>query len=70
MRPSGRRASETYFPTAGFRYRPTRAIVRRAGDYGAVVMGSHGGDVIDRLFVGNVADKVFEHSPVPVTVVR
>lgn len=50
--------------------RPARATVRRAADYDAVVMGSHGGDMIDRLFVGNVADKVFEHSPVPVTVVR
>lgn len=50
--------------------RPARAIVRRADGYDAVVMGSHGGDVIDRLFVGDVAETVFERSPVPVTVVR
>ncbi|WP_408957289.1 universal stress protein [Natrinema sp. 74] len=50
--------------------RPARAIVRRADDYDAVVMGSHGGDMVDRLFVGNVADTVFKRSSVPVTVVR
>ncbi len=50
--------------------RPARAIVTRADDYDAVVMGSHGGDMIGRLFVGDVARTVFERSPVPVTVVR
>ncbi|ELY78024.1 universal stress protein [Natrinema gari] len=50
--------------------RPARAIVTRADEYDAVVIGSHGGDVADRLFVGNVAETVFERSPVPVTVVR
>ena len=50
--------------------RPARAIVRRADNYDAVVMGSHGGDVVDRLFVGNVAETVFRRSSVPVTVVR
>lgn len=50
--------------------RPARAIVSRADDYDAVVIGSHGGDVIGRLFVGNVAETVFRRSPVPVTVVR
>jgi len=50
--------------------RPGRAIVRRADDYDAVVIGSHGDDMIDRLFVGDVADTVFKRSPVPVTVVR
>lgn len=50
--------------------RPARAIVSRAEDYDTVVIGSHGGSVIDRLFVGNVAETVFRRSPVPVTVVR
>ncbi|WP_222920055.1 universal stress protein [Natrinema sp. SYSU A 869] len=50
--------------------RPARAIITRADDYDAVVMGSHSGDVIGRLFVGDVAETVFERSPVPVTVVR
>lgn len=50
--------------------RPARAIVSRAEDYETVVIGSHGGDFVDRLFVGNVAETVFRRSPVPVTVVR
>lgn len=49
---------------------PAKAIVNRAGDFETVVIGSHGGSLADRLFVGNVAQKVFRHSPVPVTVVR
>ncbi|WP_254763042.1 universal stress protein [Natrinema marinum] len=50
--------------------RPARAIVRRADDYETIVMGSHGGDMIDRLFIGDVADTVFKRASVPVTVVR
>ncbi|WP_135805254.1 universal stress protein [Halorussus marinus] len=49
---------------------PARAILNRADDFDAVVIGSHGGSVADRLFVGNVAQKVFRQSPVPVIVVR
>ncbi|QRV16946.1 universal stress protein [Haloterrigena salifodinae] len=49
---------------------PVRAIVNRADDYETVVIGSHGGSVADRIFVGNVAEKVFRRSPVPVVVVR
>ena len=49
---------------------PVRAILDRAGDYDAIVVGSHGGSLADRLFVGNVAEKVVRQSPVPVTVVR
>lgn len=49
---------------------PSRVIVDRAEDYDVVVIGSHGGSVVDRLFVGNVAEKVFHRSPVPVTAVR
>lgn len=47
-----------------------KAIVNRAGDFDTVVVGSHGGSLKERLLVGNVAQKVFRHSPVPVTVVR
>jgi len=50
--------------------RPTRAILNRADDFDAVVIGSHSGSVADRLFVGNVAQSVFRQSPVPVIVVR
>jgi len=49
---------------------PAKAIVKRAGDFDTVVVGSHGGSIAERVFVGNVAQKVFRHSPVPVTVVR
>lgn len=49
---------------------PARAIVNRAGDFDAVVVGSHGGSLADRLVVGNVAQRVFRNSPVPVVVVR
>ncbi|MFB6112782.1 MAG: universal stress protein [Halodesulfurarchaeum sp.] len=49
---------------------PTRQILNRADDFDVIVMGSHGGSVTDRLFVGNVAQNVFRQSPVPVTVVR
>jgi nucleotide-binding universal stress UspA family protein len=41
-----------------------------AEGYDTVVVGSHGGSLADRLFVGNVTEKVFRRSPVPVTVVR
>ena len=49
---------------------PARAIVNHAADYDTVVLGSHGGTVADRLVVGNVAQKVFRRSPVPVVTVR
>lgn len=49
---------------------PARAIVQRAADADVIVMGSHGGSLRDRLFVGDTAKTVFDRSPVPVTVVR
>jgi len=49
---------------------PAKLIVDRADGFDAVVVGSHSGSVADRLFVGNVTQKVVRHSPVPVTVVR
>lgn len=50
--------------------RPARVIVDRADDFDAVVIGSHAGTIVDRLFVGDTAETVFRRSPVPVTVVR
>lgn len=47
-----------------------REIVQRAEDFDAVVIGSHGGSFVDRLFIGNTAEKVFRGSPVPVISVR
>lgn len=49
---------------------PAQQIVEHAEDFDAVVIGSHSGDLQSRLFVGNVAERVFKRSPVPVTVVR
>lgn len=49
---------------------PARGILNRAEDFDTIVIGSHGGTLVDRLFVGNVAERVFRRSPVPVTVVR
>ncbi|MFD1586961.1 universal stress protein [Halorientalis brevis] len=49
---------------------PIRAIINRAEDFDTVVIGSHGGNLSDTLVIGNVAEKVFRRSPVPVTVVR
>lgn len=49
---------------------PAKAIINRAENFDTVVIGSHGGSFAERLFVGNVAQKVFRRSPVPVTVVR
>lgn len=49
---------------------PVRAVLNRAEDFAVIVIGSHGGSMADRLFVGNVAQKVFRRSPVPVVVVR
>ena len=52
---------------------PVRPIIEQAEQYDAIVMGAHGqhsGKVTRRWLVGNVAKKVFERSPVPVTTVR
>lgn len=49
---------------------PVRTILNRAEEVDTVVLGTHGGSLADRLFVGNVTTKVFHRSPVPVTVVR
>lgn len=49
---------------------PVRVVLNQADAYDTVVIGAHTGSVADRLFIGNVAEKVFRRSPVPVTVVR
>jgi len=49
---------------------PGKVIVKRSDSFDAVVIGSHGGSLVDRLFVGNVAQTVFRRAAVPVTVVR
>jgi nucleotide-binding universal stress UspA family protein len=49
---------------------PAKAILEEAPDHDLIVIGSHGGKLADRLFVGNVAERVFRRSPVPVTTIR
>ncbi|WP_148416368.1 universal stress protein [Haloferax sp. KTX1] len=49
---------------------PAKAIIKRAENFDTVVIGSHGGTLAERLFVGNVAERIFRRSPVPVTIVR
>ena len=49
---------------------PARAIVNMASGFDIVVIGSHGGSLADRLFIGDIARRVFRRSPAPVTVVR
>jgi len=47
---------------------PARRILDRTEAFDAVVIGSHGGSLADRLLVGNVAERVFRRSPVPAPV--
>lgn len=49
---------------------PAREILQRAEDFDAVVIGTHGGSLAERIFIGNTAEKVVRNSPVPVIVVR
>lgn len=49
---------------------PARAILNRADDFDAIVLGSHSGSLVDRLMVGDIAQKVVRHSPIPVIVAR
>lgn len=49
---------------------PAKAVVDYARDYDVVIVGGHGGSIVDRLFVGNVAETVYRKASVPVTVVR
>lgn len=49
---------------------PAGAVVECASDYDTVVIGSHSSSIAKRLFVGNVAERIFRHSPVPVVAVR
>ena len=49
---------------------PVRAILNAADEFDAIVVGSHSGSLADRLFIGNVTEKIVRQSPVPVTVVR
>lgn len=49
---------------------PARTIIEASEGFDTVVIGSHSGSLVDRLFVGNVAESVFRQAPIPVVVVR
>ena len=49
---------------------PARTIIKKSEGFDTVVLGSHSGSIVDRLFVGNIAEKVFRRAPVPVIVIR
>lgn len=49
---------------------PSRAIVGLAPAFDVVVVGSHGRNLLSRILLGNVAERIVRRSPVPVTVVR
>ena len=54
------------------RGRPYKRILEHVDEHDVdhVVIGSHSQDIIERFFVGSVAERVIERIPVPVTVVR
>jgi nucleotide-binding universal stress UspA family protein len=58
--------------TAVERGRPSKVILEYVADHGIdhVVIGSHSQDLIERFFVGSVAERVVDRIPVPVTVIR
>lgn len=47
-----------------------RTIIEKSEGFDTVVIGSHSDSIVDRLFVGNVPEKVFRRAPVPVIVIR
>lgn len=52
--------------------KPSKVILRQISDDDAdhVVMGSHSRTPLERFFLGSVAERVVERSPVSVTVIR
>lgn len=64
--------SGTSLVTAISHGRPWHEILAYIDDHEVdhVVLGSHSRDAFERLFVGSVAERVVDRSPVPVTVVR
>jgi nucleotide-binding universal stress UspA family protein len=52
--------------------RPSKQILEvvEANDVDHVVLGSHSQDLIERFFVGSVAERVVDRIPVPVTIIR
>jgi nucleotide-binding universal stress UspA family protein len=58
--------------TALERGRPWQEILDYVDEHDVdhVVLGSHSRDLLERFFVGSVAERVVERIPVPVTIIR
>jgi len=52
--------------------RPSKVILEYTTEHGIdhVVIGSHSQDLIERFFVGSVAERIVDRIPVPVTIIR
>jgi nucleotide-binding universal stress UspA family protein len=63
---------DTSISTAIERGRPSKVVLDyvEAHDIDHVVIGSHSQDLIERFFVGSVAERVVDRIPVPVTIIR
>ena len=49
---------------------PYKAIVKMSSDYDMIVMCTHGRTMLQKAFLGSVADKVIRSADCPVTTVR
>ncbi|MFW6384539.1 MAG: universal stress protein [Halodesulfurarchaeum sp.] len=49
---------------------PAKVIVERADVFDAIVIGRHSSSLIERLLLGNVAERVAEGASISVTIVR
>lgn len=65
-------AYDTSISTAMANGRPSKEILTYVDEHDVdhVVLGSHSQDLIERFFVGSVAERVVDRIPVPVTVIR
>ena len=63
---------DVQFSTAIRKGSPSKEILEYVAEHGIdhVVIGSHSQDLIERFFVGSVAERVVDRIPVPVTIIR
>jgi nucleotide-binding universal stress UspA family protein len=65
-------AFDSSISTAIEQGRPSKVILDYVAEHDIdhVVIGSHSQDLIERFFVGSVAERVVDRIPVPVTIIR
>lgn len=63
---------DVQFSTVIEQGRPSKEILEYVTQHeiSHVVVGSHSHDLIERFFVGSVAERIVDRSPVPVTLIR